>query len=265
MGLLNESNQILLPDYINSTLRLFNLNGEVEKIIHVKGLWYPKAICIDRNKQILISNADNIIVLNEKFQLLRKILNESCEYIISDAENPSYAYTSSYVTNKLKIINMQNFEIIKEIEIDSPFHMMLKLNKLYVISATHLDFEEDDNLKIFKKVKSGGNCIFVVNKMNLEIIKVIKLENWMSPLSIFVDDNENLITTALKLNNKTELSCFRYLIIINFCGEVIHEIYLDGIENFLDAISIGKNLIFCGFEKKDIKYKSFWLKKIKIE
>jgi hypothetical protein len=264
MVFLNDFSQILLTDYMNSNLRLFGLNGGIEKIIHVQGLSYPKAICIDSNKQMIISNADNLLIFNEKFRLLKKIMNENCEYIISDPQNPSFVYTSSNVKNKLKLFNMKNYEKIKEIEIDSPFHMVLKFNNLYVNSLTHLDFE-DGNLKLLKKIQRGSNCIFVLNKISLQITKVIELENWLCPLSLFVDDNGTLITTAYKLNSKRELSLFRYLLLINFCGEVIHEIYLNDLDNFIDAILVENRFIFCGFDKNDIKYKSFWFKKIKME
>ena len=267
MLFLNESNEILLPDYVNSTLKLFDLSGDIIKIIHVQGLHYPRTICRNNNnKQIIVSNFDNIIILNENFRLQRKILNDICDYMILDSvKSQDFLYCTNNASNKLKLFNMNSYEKIKEIEIDSPLHMAVNFNKIYVTSLTFFEYDEE-NLKQFKRVKSGSNCIFVLNKKSLKVLKVFKFDNWLCPHGLFVDENKILITTAFKLNLKNkEVSNFRYFILVNRHGEIIHEILLNDIQNFVDAILVEKKLIFCGCESKETKYRIYWFKEVKIE
>jgi hypothetical protein len=104
---------------------------------------------------------------------------------------------------------------------------------VYVKTDTGYNKTADDRLK---RITKGSNGIFLLNKNSLEIEGEIKLENWLQPRGMCVDVEENLFTTAFKLDENKFISTCRYLFLFNRTCQLLREFKLDGftlIEGFL--------------------------------
>jgi hypothetical protein len=157
--------------------------------------------------------------------------------------------------NELTVWNIDEQRIIKEVKLDRPEYVQLKNDKIYVTSA--LSFETVDNKKNSTvKLKSGSNCIFVLDKLSLNIERTIEFDDWLQPAGLYIDSDENILTTAyLWDKNRVKSEC-RYLFFINQNDIVEDRLCLNDIKNFDDmTIQDDKAIFYVWQALKIIEFK----------
>ena len=84
----------------------------------------------------------------------------------------------------------------------------------------------------------GLKLYFVVDKKLKTVARTIRFDNWINPEGLHIDENENVWTTAFKIDESSGLrSVFRYLFVINTDGNIIKEYYLEELV-FLKSVVI---------------------------
>ena len=98
------------------------------------------------------------------------------------------------------------------------------------------------------KIKSGLNCIYIIDKWSMIMERKIEFKDWLQPSGLFVDDEEIIYTTAYVWDTNYVKSESKYLHTINKSGEIERKICLNGIKNFDDMIIKSNKIIFYGWQ-----------------
>jgi hypothetical protein len=88
--------------------------------------------------------------------------------------------------------------------------------------------------------------INVISKLNFDLINKIQFDDWLFPKSIYLSNDENIYTTAHKLDNNMKFSKNKYLFQINKeTNKIMNKIELNDIEIFCDALFFNNKIILC--------------------
>ena len=115
-------------------------------------------------------------------------------------------YVSDYENNEITIWNTENGLFIAKMEIETPKQIIFTQNSLFVSSPV---FERQIEINNTIKIIEGGNCIFEVDKVSLEIKRRI-IGSWFSPNLLNIESNGNLLITGRDYINKITTSDSRY-------------------------------------------------------
>lgn len=268
MILLNNQTEILISDYEDQSLKLINVtNYKLVKKIMLKHKYLcfknmfrnPFALCMNNFNEIFVKDTTNIFVINATtYKLTKKIANINIitSHILVDNENPYYLYVTNDLDSKLYKLNALNTQVLLTVKIDHPYDIKLSKNLLYITSTVEFNYT-NRRIRKLNTIQSGANCVYILNKINFEKLFTIRLENWLEPRGLYVDNNY-ILTLAYKVDLNTKIhSKFRYLYVLDKYGQIIKEIYLDGIRLFKDFLFLQNKLIFCGYPS--------WLKIIELE
>jgi hypothetical protein len=231
MKLSADKNSVVVIDNYDDSLRTIDTNG---KIIEWKNLseemhcfWLKMtSICMtSQNYTIVASLYWGLYVLDQNYKIKDKIDDFSSDYLIMDDRNPSFLFASFVKECKICLIDINQVNlnhVFHTIRIDRPFEMFAKDDKIYVVSFTNFKCEKNEKSKRnrkkrkFVKITYGSNCIFVIDKKTLEIIQIIKSDYWLRPRSVHVDENDNILTCAYKIDDiNWFLNSSIYLYLIN--------------------------------------------------
>jgi hypothetical protein len=91
----------------------------------------------------------------------------------------------------------------------------------------------------------GSNCIFIISKSNYSILNAIRIDEWIDPRGLYVDDNLNILTTAFKLDEQNNRSDWRHLFVMNERKSCYTSFLLTGLEVLSDMLMIENRLYFC--------------------
>lgn len=245
---LDYRNQILLSDYKDSSLKIVDIDaGNLVETIKNEYLITPMCLCTNSLNELFVfcDKRQLICILNEKFELI-KLINDipTVAGMCIDKENEDNLYFTQWELNKLSLISIENEKIIKSIDLNQPKNILMRRNKLYVISFTEWDYTVSSK-RMLKEVVSGDNSIFILDKVKLEILNKIKFQEWLSPRGIHIDKNENIWTLAFKLDQQKNYSKYKHLFGVNKYGYVIQSLELNDVEWLADVLFLPKKLVLC--------------------
>lgn len=206
----------------------------------------PVSICYNLvDKKVYIGDIDRqeILVFDSSFNLIKSLTKgivKSPFYMCYDTQG--IIYVSDYEANSIYSFNENSGALELECQTDSPMHIKSSNNRLFVISFTK--FERDENK--LRAITSGSNCIFEIDKKTLKTIKSIVIDNWLSPQGLLLDDSQNILTTALLIDpqESNRISEFRYLFLINPLGYCLKTFELN-IANISDFVFVEKRFVTC--------------------
>jgi hypothetical protein len=230
---------IVIGDCLRHELLVFDLNLTlVKRISHKYVAKAPNSMCVDYCPCTVSSDLPT-------YTAHSKTINGNTLYVTDWSFNTLYAY--SFDTGHL----------INKIQIDSPSHMKLLNDKLYVISG--IECELVPNKRKLNKITKGSNCIFELDKQSLQILNTIKSEKWLSPCGLDISPiTQNIYTMAYYLDSEQSISDYFSLFIINSSGQCLHQLLLNGIQIVRDFAFLDLNyhhLVICG--ENEIKFIDF--------
>ena len=249
MTYLKSKRKIVITDYMDKSLKVVDINGKFhEQILQLDKIQKPWAINSNSKNEIFVSDFEEngIIKLDSNFKfnckIGEKIIRNAC-YMALDPDNEDVMYITHYIDNKVTVWDTSSNKLISSFEIDSPEYIQIKKNKIYLSSRTEVELVEDS--REFKRFKRGSNCIFILNKSNYSLIHAIRINEWLDPRGLVVDENNNILTTAFKLTENNIRSDWRSLYIISERKNCYTAISLVGLKVLSDMLMIENKVYFC--------------------
>lgn len=249
MVFLKTKRKIVITDYMDKSLKVLDINGCFqEKISQAGCLEKPWAISSNSRNDIFITDYEDmgIVKLDSSFKFIRKIgekvIRNAC-YMATDPDNEDIVYLTHYIENRVTIWNVLENKFINSFGIDTPEFIQIKRNRIFLTSRTEVEYIE--GRKEFRRIIEGSNCIFVLSKSNYSLLHAIRIEDWIDPRGLHVDDNLNILTTAFKLDENNNRSDWRHLFVINERKSSYTSICLSGLEVLSDMLMIENKLYFC--------------------
>ena len=167
---INDKNEILVCDFLNNRLQVFNENGHFIRTIEHEQLTFPRGICIDSVGRIHVATENKILLFNPNGDYVKQIGDEEKDvdwYGISLAEpqgnvivcNKKYGYRAVHILSP-------EGELLKKLTRDDfdPFDCLYYERKIFVSNwATHKIDVFDCEGKFLKEIgKQGtGNGEFI--------------------------------------------------------------------------------------------------------
>jgi hypothetical protein len=235
----------VVSDFDGKKVRYFSKQDEFKESLKLPNSLNgisPLAICTNKNDEIFISDCtkSEIYRLNKELKLIATYKNNSfttLNFLIYD-DQTDFIYFTDWINNLLNIYDTESNIIIKSIRVDSPLHIRVSDEKLYLISGTELrSIKEKKDLN-----KASRGCIIELDKHNLEIKNKITFDDWILPIGLFIDSNKYLYTTAFNLDSTDDKMSESFLYIINPKGICVHKVPLGGFEILNDFLIIDKSL-----------------------
>ncbi len=197
----------------------------------------PYALCVDDKNQIYVSvNQDvsdchdpdyKILVFDAQMKFLREFSSNAdniSDMKIDNGSGKSLIYISDYLNNKIIVLESETGTFVRAIKIDAPCEMQFSDDKLHVISQTMFSVTTEGKLD---KILKGSNCIFMLNKITLEIMGRILLQNLLQPTGLCLDSNNfNVITTGYDVDDDHIVSKTPFLFIIDQKGVILTKVEL---------------------------------------
>jgi hypothetical protein len=245
IGYLNSGDQIIMSDKDGSSLIELDTT-KTPSVRKEETMNSPYSLCVSDNEQIFVAEFNGEIVhqFDSRFKLIKKIDLENHEFskIECISVDSNHIYGGKFKNNKIVKWDIKTGKLIKFVEnIDSPYSLALdRNNSLFVASLTKFNERFE--------ITSGSNSIFVLKKIDLEPLRVIKFNDWLSPVGLFIDHKSNILTTAYRLLNggKTK-SKNRYIYKINKDGNKIEDrIQLEDV-SACQSISIYEKRLFATY------------------
>lgn len=259
MTLSNDGSNIILTDEQSSLIHITDLEGNLLDSKNPEGmLKQPVGICIktlNDIEEIYIGDfhEHKIFVFDSDFNYIREFGDCSSlkipQVIAFDEteKNLNSLYVSDVTNNQITVWNSTNGELEKKLEIDSPYTIRFTINKMFIISTAVFELDEYEKNK-FSKITKGSNCIFVLDKESFEIINSIKIDNWLTPSTLYIDTNSNIYTLAYEIDKNNVKTEFKYFYIIDQNNKLINKILLNDIQRFGDAIFLRNRLYICLYD-----------------
>jgi hypothetical protein len=159
---------------------------------------------------------------------LGKIANDMylvCPFYLLHDDSSRNFYVSDDSQEIILKWNTLTKELQKSKKLSRPNFMRYIQNYLFVTSGT--DWDTDKEIITQNDIFEGLNCVYVLNKNNLDLLYEIKRDDWLGPSGLEVDSNKNLLTTAFELNNNRQVAQNRCLFVLNTDGECLNKIQLE--------------------------------------
>lgn len=254
--LYSNSPHVLLANSGTSMIQSLNLTTMVANIYQSNFKFNnPISVCANSMNEIYVYDAtyQAIFMFNPSFLLLKSIPHsERAEFMELDASEQNMLYTSNWLNDKVILYNTENGQRLTEISVVSPWNIKIKNENLYIVSKTIVEYE-GGSAKRFKSFVQGDNCILIINKRTFLMINIVKLNNWLSPVGIHVDEFLNVWSAAFKLDYNSSQSECEHLWKFDQNGRLIGEESLSSITWFHDFRMVGNMLYISGGDQKWIK------------
>ena len=246
-----NNNEVLITDSRKKSIKKVSLNGEeISEFKNENNTFQsPYCICVNSLHEICVydQHLNSIFLFDQQFERTCDLnLNnyfpsdkQNISFMIFDTQNPSYLYFTITSENRVNLVDVKAKMFLKETHIDSPYDIKVDIQHLYLTSSTSYSYDSID--KKFGSIMTGSNCIFILNKKSFELVRKIKLLNWVKPKGLHVDLNGFIWTTAFKMDDDSELL---NLFILNQNGEIINSIKLN-FKVFSDFFLIERKILFC--------------------
>ena len=224
--------EILVTDPEGRAIRILDKNGNfLRSIIPNVVLERPGTICVSSKNEIYIEEMilEKIFVFDENFNLLREFGDERLQMSLHMKidDDTDTIFMTSYLNNTLTVWNCATGEFINNISINSPLSLTLSNDKLFVLSANDVGiFSREYTIQINE---NNQNCMYVLDKKTLEILKSINISSFVQPKGLTIDSEMNFIITATDLHltevhySKKQSTC---LLKINEKGDLLQKTVL---------------------------------------
>lgn len=267
-----DDNYLLATDYINNEIKLIScLNGDLTKTYKLDNnvLSVPVSICKNPlNNTILIGDIDkhdvfifdssfnylnslnrtlNCCIKSPNYMTIHKIDDSKCSLYVTDWDN-NILYSFLIDNNNLLKLN-------KPLKIDSPMHIFCHKDRVFTISA--VQYVKVKNERKLDRITYGSNCIFELNSSSLDIIKKIKVNNWLNPQGLSIDSNGYLLSTALLLDADNFISDYRYLFLIESSTGICLRQFELHIKNIYDFVWFNDKRVLISVFKNEISIHYF--------
>lgn len=251
----NKTNELYICDCSSKTVEIYKIkeNYETEMIRTIElEQWnkFPKAISINYySNEIFIGGEYDagICVFNKSFNFKRKFGQMCFKDLDSMTTDKYMLYVTHRESNKLTKWHYRSGEKIKEINIDYPRSIIVKNNKIFVISGVYCDIDNNNNLI---SMKGGLNCILILGQKQMELLSCIKLDNWVGPENLKIDKFLNIYVTALKVDQTKMVSENSTLFVFNEASTFVNEFNLTS--NEIYDIALFKNSIYIATYEYDL-------------
>lgn len=256
MVYLKNKNKILVTDGHDNSLKIVDLDGQISDSKKIdKHLSYPAAICLSNKEEIFVSSwkKKGIYVFDSELNYIRRFGKKQIlfvDFMKCDCAN-SFLYSTNFDQNSVTKYDYDSEELVKQTKIDAPIEIEILNDQLFICSLTK--YEENFNNKTLKRITSGSNCIFVLNKNSLEIIKKFSFENWLKPSGLQFDSNENILTLAYRLNNQI-IDDSRSLFLLDKNGNYLKETYLNDVQLIIDMLLVNNRLFILYEEQRGLNF-----------
>ena len=172
-----------------------------------------------------------------------KSVKSSTTYLCADNNNSALIYSTHCLDNEFIVWNIDDEQIVAQLNLDKPEYIFVKYDKIYVTSSTMFEAEDSRKSSIVK-IKSGLNCLYIIDKWTMVMERKIEFRDWLQPSGLYVDDEETIYTTAYVWDTNHVKSESKYLHTISKNGDIERKICLNGIKNFDDMIIKSNKIIF---------------------
>lgn len=245
-------NKIFVTDYEDRKIIVLSKNGS-----NVVGTYSPSgvctgplAICSNGREQIFVGDQDKCGIM--KFDVNMNLVKKFGKNILKRAnymtlDNQSELYVSDWVNNEVSIWDINTFKHISTFSIDSPSALRIIKNKIFIVSGTEHEFNEDTRKLGY--ISKGSNCIYKVDKSSLNVTQKIRTDSWLDPCGLQVLDSEinqpHLLTIAYELDHDKIISQHLSLFIIDTGGNFLKKIKLRGITHLADFLLVDNKIYGC--------------------
>ncbi len=241
MAYLNNKNQILMIDSVKKVLLMCNTNGSFDINFKLKHLLdSPVTICTNSKNEIFIGDSKKVVVFDSSITSLRKFnIRYKAPVDMTFDEDSQNLFIANRNIGMITVLNNLNGECNGEFSIEKPYSVRVNLKYLFVLT------NEDNEINSKNKLMNG---IFIFNKSNFSVVKIIKLEEWKDPKGLYLDRDCNILTTAFEIK-ENKISETRYFYIFDFNGNFIHKKGSD-ILSLVDLLIIDRKYLFIIDNKK---------------
>lgn len=241
-------NRLLVTDEFSREVKFTDLLGNFLTATNPENvLVRPYAICVNSRNQIIIGDRgrEGIFLFNSQFEFLLhfgKNFKNTISYMRCDPLNASTLYVTHCNDNELTIWDLDRQKLSMETKLDKPEYLAITSDKIFVTSCTCHEYNEKRK-KFVEKLKSGSNCIFILDKFNLNVLQLIKYNDWLQPGGLHVDvKHQIIVTTAYIINGDKSQSDSRYLFFIDYENQNIQDkICLNDVKIFDDMTMYDNN------------------------
>ncbi len=246
----NADNQLLITDNEENSLKLVDLNGKFVKEQALKTGIKPTTICTNLNGNLIyiadIKRKKVVVYKTANFEFVTEFGDNNIkkpDSMIIDHET-NLLYITEFDNNYVSVWNLNKNKYHTQFKIDSPAQIQVIDDKLYVISES--DYEQVKTTGRIRITK-GSNSIFIIDKSTNQIEQKIKLDDWFDPCGLFVDGNQNILTTAYELDNDKYVSQKRFLYIFDRAYKLIKKLPLE-IDYFTDMLLVDRKIFICSYD-----------------
>lgn len=142
----NNENNIILSDTKGNRLIKYNLNTHLSDDIQRDFIKEPFSLCQGNQNQIYIDSLKDILLLNDKMELIRKVNLSQFGFVydmVSEMRNNKpVLYIAHYDDNKISIFDAETATIQQSLKVNTPLYLSLSQNYLVLISFTRFSIDE---------------------------------------------------------------------------------------------------------------------------
>ena len=248
---LEKMQMLVLLNRKNRSLIILSQAANIVKTLNFENIFKdPVAICTNNIDKIFIADYKSKMLYEFNFNFHSTRCFTNCNsigkfsYMKTSSES---IYIADWNKNLVSVINSDNGKLLTSFEIDSPAEIELKESYIFV-NSTNLTIL-DTKTKELAKLSIKSNCVYIIDKITFITVRKVKLDDWVSPIGLFIDANLNIYTTARTIKNN-KISQEIKLNKFNINGELI------------DTFNIGENNV--SFDVLITNYKIYFLQYQKI-
>jgi hypothetical protein len=268
---LKASNQIVVTDSKDKYVYFVNLNDKEatrsKKLDfssgHISLYNQSHLFLADQSfkKFAFLSNKTDSALSSEPngFRFLRGPLKDIHQFEFDSNSSSCIGYALDFTSNQImaydpsieKITARNEINSIGSLKVCSQYVLVTAFNgtkdsikSIRKISAQLDTNPKDKALKLDRE--SITNSIYILEKETLRIVRLIRLNNWVSLKGLAQDDDLNVITTAYELENEQiKASSFRFFILIDKYNSVLRQIRIQFIDLIYDIQFFDAKLVLC--------------------
>jgi hypothetical protein len=248
LGLVLNKKKFYLIDYMSKNVHKFSEDGTYLSEVNPDDMLVkPSCICTDKNGKIFIGDygLHQILVFDSDLKFEKKLGPIEYPLGITTENSHNLVYVTDCQNGFIYVLNQESYEdeyILLKKRIDSPSYIKESENKLFVISFTQYETLNDRKLS---KISQGSNCIFVLDKANLQVEKKIKFDRWLCPKGLYLDVDMNILTIAHLVDVNTNISNHPFIFLINQNGNCLKAIELYSVKQVDNFIYFDRKLFTC--------------------
>ena len=252
LALKPNASQLLVPCENDNNIYMFDRNDPKKSSSVDVGEWLvgPSAVTVNTS-EIFVAGAeksDGVAVFDHDLSFKRKFAAPAASLdwsaSISMAADESFVYIA-HQSNRLTKWSCETGEMAGELEVANPGNVRVGGDWIYVISEVR--YETDGQTK---KLKSGLNCVLVVDKHSLTVKRKVSVDNWTEPTALHLSC-ERLYVAARRIGQNGLASKQNVLFVFDSSERLVEQMDFVGVDEVLDMVVVENELFL-------IEYNEFW-------